>query len=84
MFYTVKIETNTEGVETRDLRQFTTEAAALVRYHSDLAKYIDNTTSILEMIINDSGVVLARTKWVRIVDETDSNGGNDGNDGNVE
>lgn len=73
MFYTVKIETSTEGTETRDLCQFTTETEALVRYHSDLAKYIDNTASILEMIINDSGTVLARTKRVKIIEGTDSN-----------
>ena len=71
MFYTVKIETNSEGTETRDLRQFETKAAAFVRYHSDLAKYISNTASILEMVIDDNGAILARTKWTEQGEATD-------------
>lgn len=64
MYYTIKIETNTEGTETRDLRQFQTSDEALVRFHSDLTKYINNTARILEMMINESGTVLKKELWV--------------------
>jgi hypothetical protein len=63
MYYTIKIETNTAGTETRDLRQFQTSEEALVRFHGDLAKYINNTSRILEMMISDSGNVLKKELW---------------------
>ena len=64
MYYTIKIETSTAGTETRDLRQFQTSEEALVRFHSDLAKYINSTSRILEMMISDSGNVLKKELWV--------------------
>ena len=64
MYYTIKIETSTAGTETRDLRQFQTAEEALVRFHGDLAKYINNTSRILEMMISDSGNVLKKELWV--------------------
>ena len=70
MYYTIKIETNTEGTETRDLRQFQTSDEALVRFHSDLTKYINNTSRILEMMINESGTVLKKELWVKATTET--------------
>lgn len=63
MYYTIKIETNTAGTETRDLRQFQTADEALVRFHSDLTKYINNTNRILEMMINDTGAVMKKELW---------------------
>lgn len=69
MYYTIKIETNTEGTETRDLRQFQTSDEALVRFHSDLTKYINNTARILEMMINESGTVLKKELWVKATTE---------------
>ena len=69
MYYTIKIETNTEGTETRDLRQFQTSDEALVRFHSDLTKYISNTGRILEMMINESGTVLKKELWVKATTE---------------
>ena len=64
MYYTIKIETSTAGTETRDLRQFQTSEEALARFHGDLAKYINNTSRILEMMISDSGNVLKKELWV--------------------
>lgn len=72
MYYTIKIETNTEGTETRDLRQFQTSDEALVRFHSDLTKYINNTGRILEMMINESGTVLKKELWVKATTEATS------------
>lgn len=63
IYYTVKVEINTLGTETRDLRHFDTINDALVRFHSDLAKYVNNTSSILMMIINSSGNVIKTEKW---------------------
>ena len=63
MYYTIKIETNTSGTETRDLRQFQTIDEALVRFHSDLTKYINNTSRILEMLISDTGSVMKKELW---------------------
>ena len=63
MYYTIKIETNTSGTETRDLRQFQTVDEALVRFHSDLTKYINNTSRILEVLINDTGTIMKKELW---------------------
>ena len=64
MYYTIKIETSTSGTETRDLRQFQTIDEALVRFHSDLTKYINNTSRILEMLISDTGSVMKKELWI--------------------
>ena len=64
MYYTIKIETSTSGTETRDLRQFQTMDEALVRFHSDLTKYINNTSRILEMLINDTGTIMKKELWI--------------------
>lgn len=64
MYYTIKIETSTDGIETRDLRQFRTVDEALVRFHSDLTKYINNTHKILEMVITDTGAIMKKELWV--------------------
>lgn len=64
MYYTIKIETNAEGTETRDLRQFQTIDEALVRFHSDLTKYINNTSRILEMLISDTGTIVKKELWI--------------------
>ncbi len=65
MYYTIKIETNTEGTETRDLRQFATSDEALVRFHSDLTKYINNTGRILEMMMTDTGTIIKKELWIK-------------------
>ncbi len=69
MYYTMKIETSTTGTETRDLRQFETMDEALVRFHSDLTKYITNTSRILEMVITDTGSIVKKELWIAPTEE---------------
>ena len=62
-FYSIKILTNTDGAETRDLRGFDTLDEALVRYHNDLQASISKCKSVYCAVINGVGGVYKSDVW---------------------
>ena len=72
-FFTVKIREVNDGTQERDLRSYDTVDDALSKFHADLAKYIQESTtdSILEMIVNSEGGVHKCEKWVASSETTE-------------
>ena len=62
-YYTIKILTNTDGTEARDLRGFDTLDEALVRYHNDLQTNISKCKSVYCAVINSVGGVYKSDTW---------------------
>ena len=62
-YYSIKILTNTDGTEARDLRGFDTLDDALVRYHNDLQANIGKCKSVYCAVINGVGGVYTRDTW---------------------
>lgn len=62
-YYTIKILTNTDDSEVRDLRGFDMLDEALVRYHSDLQSNIGKCKSVYCAVINGVGGVYKSDTW---------------------
>ena len=62
-YYTIKILTNTDGTEERDLRGFDALDEALVRYHTDLQANIGKCKSVYCAVINGVGGVYKSDTW---------------------
>lgn len=62
-YYTIKILTDTNGTEVRDLRGFDALDEALVRYHNDLQANIGKCKSVYCAVINGVGGVYKSDNW---------------------
>ena len=62
-YYTIKILTNTDGTEARDLRGFDALDEALVRYHTDLQANIGKCKSVYCAVIIGVGGVYKSDTW---------------------
>lgn len=62
-YYSIKILTDTNGTEVRDLRGFDTLNEALMLYYENLQKAINKSKTIYCAVINDVGGVYKHDTW---------------------
>lgn len=62
-YYTIKILTDTNGTEVRDLRGFDTLNEALMLYYANLQKAIDKSKTVYCAVINGVGGVYKHDTW---------------------
>lgn len=67
MFYTIRIQTKTDGTEVRNIVPFETSDEAEIRFHSCLAADMNNDDlkSVLVCVLTEQGVVTMSRYWVK-------------------